>query len=172
MDTAASAWDFAQPGALRASGSPSGEPLFYEDLIPGRVWVSEPHVVDRAELVGFARIWDPLPFHIDEHAGQQAFGGITAPGLYMLAIKQRLIHTLPPHQIVASFGYDEVRFHLPLRPEDRVYLKEECLDRQESRSKSDRGIATLRFALINQRAEVVMSHLDKILVRRRSASLG
>jgi acyl dehydratase len=144
------------------------EPLFWEDLVPGGSLTSAPSVIDRTELVEFARTWDPLPFHVDEEAGQKAFGGIAAPGLYMLAVKQRLIHTMRPHEVIASLGYDKVRFHRPLRPGDSVHLQEQWLERRDSRSKSDRGIVTLLFSLINQAGEIVMSHRDSIIVRKRS----
>jgi acyl dehydratase len=170
MDTAASAWAFVQAKKTEPLETLLMPALFFEDFVPGSELVSSPHVVDRDELMQFARTWDPVPFHVDEAAGQDAFGGLTAPGLYMLAIKQRLIHTLPQHQIIASLGYDEVRFHLPMRPGDTIRLKESCLERRESRSKPDRGIVSLKFSLLNQHDEIVMSHLDTILVRRKFAA--
>ena len=70
--------------------------------------------------------------------------------------------------MIASFGYDEVRFHHPLRPGDEVHLRYEVVETRASSSKSDRGIATVRLSLVrNDDDEVVMSHLDTILVRRR-----
>lgn len=144
--------------------------LFYEDLEPGSGVTSAPHVIDRDELVSFARTWDPLPFHVDDEAGRGAFGGITAPGLFALAIKQRLIHTLTPLAVIASLGYDEVRFHEPLRPGIRITLKADWVSRRVSASKPDRGIVTIRFTLINETGEAIMSHLDTVLVRRRFLS--
>ena len=123
--------------------------------------------LERDELVKFAKIWDPLPFHVDEQAGINAFGSLTAPGLYVLAVKQRLIHQLPSQKIIASLGYDEVRFHVPLRPGDTVVLKQEWVSRRPSQSKPDRGIVVLKFSLINQHYETVMSHLDTIIVMRK-----
>ena len=145
----------------------TSQTLYFEDMVPGQSLTSRPQRIERDELVGFARTWDPLPFHVDEQAGVEAFGSLTAPGLYMLAIKQRLIHQLPQQAVIASLGYDEVRFHLPLRPGDTVVLRQDWVDRRPSKSKPDRGIVTLRFSLINQDDEQVMSHLDTILVRRR-----
>lgn len=58
--------------------------------------------IDREEMLAFAKTWDAMPFHVDEAAGKAAFGGITAPGVYILAIKQRLVHQLPePHAVIA-----------------------------------------------------------------------
>lgn len=142
--------------------------LFYEDLEPGGGLKSAVHVVDREELVSFARVWDPLPFHVDEEAGLRAFGGLTAPGLFALAIKQRLVHSLAPLAVIASLGYDEVRFHEPLRPGTKISLNAGWLTRRMSNSKPDRGIVTIRFTLVDDMGRIVMSHLDTVLVRLRS----
>ena len=145
--------------------------LFYEDMLVGTSVTSLPLTVDRDELVAFARRWDPMPFHVDEAAGQAAFGGITAPGVYVLALKQQLVHRLPePHAVIASLGYDEVRFLEPVRPGDTLHLRLDWLERRLSSSKPDRGIVTIRLSLINQVGAAVMSHLDTILVRRRDSA--
>jgi acyl dehydratase len=142
--------------------------LFYEDMTPGDTITSPTVTVDRGEMIEFAKRWDPIPFHVDDEAGKEAFGGITAPGLFVLAIKQRLIHQLPDrHAVIASLGYHELRFHAPVRPDDTLQLMFECLTRRESKSKADRGVVTVRMSLINQDGVTVMSHLDTILVRRR-----
>jgi acyl dehydratase len=146
------------------------EGLYLEDFVEGFELRSAEQRVDRAELIAFAREWDPLPFHVGEAAGQAAFGGITAPGIYMLALKQRLVHSLPFHHVIASAGYDEVRFHQPLRPDDRVVLREECLERRVSATKPDRGVVKLRFTLLRQDGVAVMSLLDTVLVRKKSSS--
>lgn len=146
---------------------PRDADLCYEEMVPGEGLSSDYCVIQRDELVEFARAWDPLPFHLDEEAGLSAFGGITAPGLYALAVKQRLIHTLRPIAVIASLGYDEVRFHAPLRPGMKVRLTAQWVSRRVSESKPDRGIVMIRFTLLNETGEAIMSHLDTVLVRRR-----
>jgi acyl dehydratase len=64
-------------------------------------------------------------------------------------------------------GYDEVRFHAPVRPDDTLRLQFDYIDRRESRSKPDRGVVTVRLSLVNQAGITAMSHLDTILVRRK-----
>jgi acyl dehydratase len=109
-----------------------------------------------------------MPFHVDEQAGKEAFGGITAPGVFVLALKQRLVHQMPSAQsVIASLGFDEVRFQRPVRPGDTLQLRREWISKRVSNSKPDRGIATMRFSLINQHGIITMSHLDTVLVRRR-----
>jgi acyl dehydratase len=143
--------------------------LYFEDIALGETITSAPMTVDRDEMLDFARRWDPVPFHVDEEAGNAAFGGLTAAGVFVLAVKQRLVHQLPVAvAIIASLGYDEVRFHEPLRPGDAVHLEFEWAAKRESKSKQDRGVVTVRLSLVNQAGVTVMSHLDTVLVRRRS----
>jgi acyl dehydratase len=139
-------------------------------MLAGEHMTSSAVVVDHDEMVDFARRWDPLPIHVDDEVAAD-HGGLSAPGLFVLAVKQRLIHQLPPHAVIASFGYDEVRFHQPLRPGDEVHLRYEFVESRPSSSKPDRGIVTVRLSLFKSDDGMVMSHLDTILVRRR-APLG
>lgn len=135
----------------------------------GEVQFGGTFVVDHDELVAFAGRWDPQPFHLDDDAAAELFGsgGVTAPGVLIMAIRTRLLMDLPPLAIIAGVGWDEVRFHAPVRAGDTLQLRLETLETRSSASKPDRGIAQSRVSLINQDGDEVMSHLDTILVRRR-----
>lgn len=141
--------------------------IFFEDMLDHESITSDSAIVDRDEMVAFATQWDPLSIHVDSEDAE-AQGGPTAPGLFMLALKQRLVHQLPDQAVIASFGYDEVRFHQPLRPGDEVHLRYEFVDARPSASKPDRGIVTIRLSLVRSDGVVVLSHLDTVLVRRRA----
>jgi acyl dehydratase len=143
--------------------------LFFDDIEPGDQIVGDSHLIDKSHMVAFAREWDPLPVHTDEAAGIAAFGSLTASGLYVIAIKQLLLGTSPfdGTSIIASFGYDELRFHKPVRPGDTLTLGIECMDKRISRSRPEAGIITFRLDLTNQQDEVVMSQLDTVLIRKR-----
>ncbi len=60
--------------------------LYYEDMVPGESVIGPALIVDLNEMREFAKDWDPLPQHIDDEVGQEVFGSLTAPGLYMLAL--------------------------------------------------------------------------------------
>jgi acyl dehydratase len=141
--------------------------IFYEDIIPGAVLSAGPYVIPEQELLDFAATWDPLPIHVDKDYASQ-HGGITAPGIYLLAIKMRLVHRLPFRRtVIAGFGFDEVRFLRPVHPGDALTLELTWRDKRRSQSKPDRGIVTGRYALTNAGGETVLSHLDTILMRLR-----
>jgi acyl dehydratase len=142
--------------------------IFYEDVTPGNVLRAGPYVIPEQELLDFAAAWDPLPIHVDKDYAAR-HGGITAPGIYLLAIKMRLVHRLPFRRtVIAGVGFDEVRFHRPAHPGDALTLELTWRDKRRSKSKPDRGIVTGRYALINAAGETVISHLDTILMRLRN----
>jgi acyl dehydratase len=142
--------------------------IYFEDAVPGSVLRAGPYIIPEQELMSFAAAWDPMPMHVDE-AFAKKHGGVTAPGLYLLAIKLRLVHTLPLRRtVIASVGYDEVRFLLPVHPGDALSLELQWIDKRRSRSKPDRGIVSGRYSLINTAGEVVMTHLDTLLIRLRN----
>jgi acyl dehydratase len=142
--------------------------LYFEDIEPGTVWRSSKYTVEPDEMIAFARRWDPVPIHIDPAVAEREVGGLTASGSYVLAVKSRLLHELPAAAIIGSGGYDEVRFHEPLRPGDSIHVVLEWLDCRASSSKPDRGVLKLRISLVNQHDVTVMSHLDTLIVRRRA----
>jgi len=146
---------------------PPADGIYFEDVVVGAVLHAGPYVIPEAELTAFAAAWDPLPMHVDK-AYAAAHGGLTAPGLYLLAVKFRLVHTLPfQNSVIASIGYDELRFHRPARPGDALTLELTWTDKRRSRSKPDRGIVAGRYTLNNAQGEAVMSHLDTVLMRLR-----
>jgi acyl dehydratase len=142
--------------------------LYFEDIQPGQVSRSPKYMVETDEMVEFARRWDPVPIHVDPAVADAQVGGLTASGTYVLAVRSRLLHELPAAAIIGSAGYDEVRFHEPLRPGDSVHVVLEWLECRASNTKPDRGVVKLRISLVNQHDVTVMSHLDTLIVRRRA----
>jgi acyl dehydratase len=108
--------------------------------------------------------------HVDDAVANELFGegGVTAPGVFIMAVRTRLLHDEPdPVAVIAALGYDELRFLAPVRAGDTLRLRQELLDKRVSESKPDRGVARSRLSLVNQDGVEVMSHIDTILLRRR-----
>ena len=144
--------------------------IYFEDVVVGSKLQAGPYVIPEPELVAFAAAWDPLPIHLDKSYAAQ-HGGLTAPGTYLLAVKLRLIHTLPfQRTVIASVGYDEVRFLRPVPPGEALTLQIEWTNKRRSKSKPDRGLVTGRYVLRNAAGEAVLSQLDTIMMRLRDPS--
>jgi len=145
--------------------------IYYEDVTVGAALRAGPYVIPEQELLSFAATWDPLPMHVDKTFAAQ-HGGLTAPGIYLFAIKMRLVHSLPLRStVVATFGYDEVRFHQSAHPGDALTLELSWTEKRRSRSKPDLGIVSGRYSLINAAGQKVMSHIDTVLMRLRNPEI-
>lgn len=149
------------------------ERKYFEDIKVGEIYQSPPYTVSRDEIVRFAREFDPQPFHLDDTAASASvFGGLTASGAHTVALQIKLIHTRQQQEaresaVLAVLGWDEVRFSTPVRPDDTLHLRTECIDARVSESKPDRGIVRTRLTLLNQKKEIVLTSIHTILVARR-----
>jgi acyl dehydratase len=64
----------------------------FADFHAGQVIEAGPYVLTEAELVRFAKDYDPQWFHTDaEAAADSAFGGLIASGWHTCAIAMRLV---------------------------------------------------------------------------------
>ncbi len=145
---------------------------YFEDYEQGAVYEFGSVIVSEAEILDFARKWDPQPFHIDrEAAAQGRFGGLIASGWHTIAMAMRLLvdHYLSDVAGMASPGVDEVRWPAPVRPGDTLRVRVETLEARPSRTKTDRGIVRARVEAVNQKDEVVLSMLALCIVGRRPA---
>lgn len=143
---------------------------YYEDIDVGFVLRSRnPCVVTEAEILEFGRRFDPRPFHVDPVAAQQSvFRGLVAPGCLVFALRSRLMNLLdPPIAYLAGLGLENMELPNPVRPNDQLSLTVECLDRRESKSRSNAGIVRFANTMTNQRNEVVLSMIAKVMVAKK-----
>ena len=142
------------------------ELIYFDEIeVPSRL-DGPSQTIDRDEMVAFAKTWDPLPIHLNEEFARP-YGGLTASGPYLLALRIQLIHRMEREPaVIASFGYDEVRFKAPVHAGDELTISLEFENKRLSSSKPDRGIVTIRQSLINQDGETTLTVLDNVLVQR------
>ena len=148
--------------------------LYLDDLRVGQRFTSASHAIDEAQIKAFAREFDPQPFHLDEAAAKDTlFGGLAASGWHTMAITMRLMVEggLPlAGGIIGSGG--EVSWPQPTRPGDVLTVVNEVKEITPSRSRPDRGTVTMVSETSNQRGEVVLRLLARLIVPRRPAKAG
>ena len=157
-----SATEFAVPAANR----------HFEDYVPGAVFEYGEIPVSEAEILEFARRFDPQYIHVDlERAGQGPFGGLIASGWHTAAMMMRLIvdNFLPKSASLGSPGIDELRWLCPVRPGDVLSVRLSVLEATHSRSKPDRGVVRTLCEVLNNKREVVMSLKAMNIIACRSA---
>jgi acyl dehydratase len=149
--------------------------LYFEDYIPGSVHEFGPAVVDEAEIVEFARRYDPQPIHTDPRwARSGPFGGLIASGWHTAAITMRLLvdQYLPPAASLGSPGIDELRWLRPVRPGDELRVRVTVIEARPSRSKPDRGLLRSRIEVLEAGGSAVMTLTALNMIRRRPDATG
>jgi acyl dehydratase len=145
---------------------------YFEDLPPGTVLEFGGVEMTEEEIVGFAKRYDPQPFHVDREAGKVSiFGGLCASGWNTTAVMMRMWvdNYLSPEASLGSPGVDELRWLKPVYPGDRLRCRLTVIDATQSRSRSFMGSVRQRAEVINQKDEVVLSLIGTSFFRRRPA---
>src|SRR5215831_20330617 len=145
---------------MTAPDTPDAKPrLFLDDLRVGMRFMSGTYRVDEAEIMAFAQAYDPQPFHLDaEAASATVFAGLAASGWHTAAITMRLLVDagLPLAGGIVGAG-GTLEWPSPVRPGDILQVESEVLEIKPSRSRPDRGSATVRSVTRNQRGDAVQS---------------
>jgi acyl dehydratase len=132
---------------------------YFEDFPPGRVWEYGSRQLSEAEIIAFARDWDPQRFHIDPAAAKETpYGGVIASAWHSGSVMMRMMCDayLSESSCIGSPGIEEWRFAYPVRPGDTLRYRGTVLEARPSASKPDRGIVKWRWELLNQRDEVAV----------------
>jgi acyl dehydratase len=143
---------------------------YFEDFVVGERFTSASAPLSEAEIVAFARRYDPQPFHVDAAAAAQTqFGGLIASGFQTMALAFRQFYRegVISACSMGSPGMERVRWHRPVRPGERIRTEVEVRDLRASGSKPDRGYATLAYTVRNQDDEIVLSFVCTQILRRR-----
>ena len=143
---------------------------YFEDYVPGRIYEFGTITVSEAEIIEFARQFDPQYFHTDpEKAKASRFGGLVASGWHTTALVMRsFVDQFLSHvSSLASPGVDEIRWPNPVRPGDSLRLRVTVLEARPSRTKPDRGVVRNRIEAFNQRDEPVLSMIGISIIGRR-----
>lgn len=144
--------------------------LYFEDFTPGRSFRTPGATLSEAQILDFAFTYDPQPFHMDAVAAQDwGYEGLIASGLQTLCVAFRLF--LQSRIINAcslgSPGMDELRWLLPVRPNDTIHVVATVEQQRQSRSKPDRGLVHMRYEVFNQKDERVMSWIAMQIMAKR-----
>ena len=148
--------------------------VYFEDLVEGQEFVGDEVMVDKDEMLEYARKNDPWPFHVDEEAAKASpFGGLIASGGYAISLYYRLGHLLynsADSRWAFLGGFDwHVSFPRSIRPGDRLRRKTVVRSKRLS-STPGRGVIDSVGTLINQNGEVVLRiEVASLIATRPSA---
>ena len=124
----------------------------FRDLTPGRIIAGGRRRVTQDEIIEFARRYDPQWCHTDpERARASRWEGLIASGWLTCSIAMQLAVTsvLEGSESIGSPGIEQLKWLVPVRPDDELELRIEVLESRVSRSGTI-GIVRWRWLLSNQ----------------------
>ncbi|MCQ9182537.1 MaoC family dehydratase [Streptomyces sp. IBSBF 2953] len=160
------------------SGSDFATPVedrYFEDYVPGSVYVYGSVTMTREDILRFANEFDPQSIHNDPQAARQGpFSGLIASGWHTCSVTMRMYvdHYVSKVASLASPGIDELRWVRPVRPGDRLSLRATVRDARVSRSKPDRGLVTTGIEVLDQHGRTVLTMSAMNLFLRRQVIGG
>jgi len=133
---------------------------YFEDYVAGTMQEFGKVSLSAAEIIDFARKYDPQDFHIDpEKAAAGPYGGLIASGWQTVVVVMRLLvdRFLSSASSLGSPGIDQLRWLAPVRPGDELTVRVKVVDARRSNSKPDRGLVHSVIEVHNQDDTKVMS---------------
>ena len=153
---------------------PNYNDYYYEDINDNDKKSLGEFLLTKETILDFANQWDPMVFHTDEELAKSSpHRGLITPGTLLMAIRIRLFHSGGINRrVLASVGFENVRFVKPGYVGDRLTLNVELRDKRISKSRPQYGIATYYMELVNQEGEKVLTMLDTVMIERDPSRAG
>lgn len=132
----------------------------YEDLAVGETFPLGPRKVTKADIIGFAKEFDPFPFHLDEKAARESLlGGLAASGWQTGALSLRMLVDgfLNDIASMGGLGFTDLKWKKPVMKGDTISGTATITSLRRSHSHAEMGIVTIAFDMRNQKGQQVMT---------------
>ena len=145
--------------------------LYFDDFEPGQTFNSRGVTLSESQILDFALLYDPQPFHLDKEAAAEGpFNGLIASGFQTLALAFRIFYQANVINAcsMGSPGLDNLRWIRPVRPGDTPKAEAKVRDKRPSSSKPDRGTLIMDYVVTKQTDEAVMTFTAIHILARRA----
>ena len=145
--------------------------IYWEDFKVGDTEPMGERVVDKDEVIAFAKAYDPQPFHVDEAAAKASmYGGLIASGWHTVAMTMRMMvdSYLGEAASLGSPGVDNVRWLKPVRPGDTIRATRKVVETRSSKSRPDFGFVRTKFEVLTADGTSVMQSITSLMFGRRT----
>lgn len=146
--------------------------MYYEEFAPGQTIITAGRTITESDIVGFAGLsGDYTEIHTNAEYGKSTpFGQRVAHGLLGLSIASGLaVQTgVLEGTVIAFREVDEWKFIKPILIGDTIHVKMEVKQTKELR-RIGGGSVVIELEVLNQRDEVTMKGIWKVLIAARPA---
>ncbi|WP_031079300.1 MaoC family dehydratase [Streptomyces sp. NRRL WC-3742] len=149
--------------------------LSFEDFHPDRRDELGSTELTEEDIIGYARQFDPMPFHLDPVAAADSpFGGLVASGWHTGAVVMRQFVTalLADSACRGSYGMEEVRFLAPVRPGDELRGRVTVVAAEPHPKRPALGVVHFLVEAANQSDVPVYRMRTRLLFARRVPAGG
>ncbi|MBR5236645.1 MAG: MaoC family dehydratase N-terminal domain-containing protein [Clostridia bacterium] len=143
--------------------------MYFEEFILGSKTQIEPAVINKDDMIDFAKKYDPIPLHTDEeYAKSTIFRGLIAPGVmsFMSVWAKYLEIDLAGDELLAGKS-TKIEWFKPVFADD--VLTSTCTVSKLTKRNEKNGIVELTFEVFNQNDELVLTDVTEMIVKCKPA---
>lgn len=141
--------------------------MYFEDFEIGFKTEIAPAVINKNDMVDFAKKYDNIPLHTDEeYAKTTFFGKLIAPGVmsFMSVWAKYLENDLAGDELLAGKS-TKIEWMKPVFAED--VLSSICSVTKLTKRNEKNGLVELTFEVFNQNNELVLTDVTEMIVKCR-----
>ncbi len=152
--------------------------MYFEDFTLGEKQVLGSYEFTEENILTFARVYDPQPFHVDkEAAARSPYGGIIASGWHTAAVWMKLMHEYRRAALAAgaaqtqdnyvSPGVRDIRWLRPVRPGTVLTYTHESVAKLDWPSRPEYGLIEGKNEARDKNGDLFYSFVNRVLIARR-----
>lgn len=139
---------------------------YFEDLKVGDEFKGPDYLLTEEEIVKFAQVYDPQPFHTEpKRAGESFFGQHVASGWQTASIGMRLL-VLGEHKFAGGMiglGVEHIRWKRPTLPNTKLHMVSTIIELRRSGKFPKHGIVKLHNVIYDE-ANKVLAEMETIQI--------
>ena len=139
--------------------------MYFEEFTLGSKTQIESAVIDKDDMVAFAKKYDNIPLHTDEeYAKTTIFGQLIAPGVmsFMSVWAKYLEIDLAGNELLAGKS-TKIEWHKPVFAND--VLSSTCTVSRLEKRNAKNGLVELTFEIFNQHGVLVLTDTTEMIVK-------
>jgi acyl dehydratase len=146
---------------------------YFEEFEAGQVFKHWPgRTISETDNTWFSLLtMNQHPLHIDaQYAAGTQHGQRLVVGTLVFSIVVGMSVADISGKAIANLEYEEIKHVGPVFHGDTIYAESRILEKQDSRSKPDRGIVYVETRAFNQHQDVVLTLRRRVLIPKRPES--
>lgn len=141
--------------------------MYFEEFVLGKQTKIDSAIIEKSEMIDFAKKYDNIPLHTDEeYAKSTFFGKLIAPGVmsFMSVWAKYLEIDFAGEELIAGKS-TKIEWIKPVFAED--VLTSTCTVSNLTKRNTKNGIVELTFEVFNQNNELVLTDVTEMIVKCR-----